>query len=149
MDQKMGMVVLAIICGIILLVLLLRKRAQIILNFLVRTVLGAIMILLVNDILQKQGFDIYVGLNPVTLLTSGTLGFPGVALLYGIVILRIKYRIPTYPFPQILSTSPHINPHTISRLLIFMHCTSVTTAIDKNVSSVRFVIAPIHHLALL
>lgn len=64
MDQKMGMVVLAIICGIILLVLLLRKRAQIILNFLVRTVLGAIMILLVNDILQKQGFDIYVGLNP-------------------------------------------------------------------------------------
>ena len=33
MDQKMGMVVLAIICGIILLVLLLRKRAQIILNF--------------------------------------------------------------------------------------------------------------------
>lgn len=65
----MGMAVLAIICGIILLVLLLRKRAQIILNFLVRTVLGAIMILLVNDILQKQGFDIYVGLNPVTLLT--------------------------------------------------------------------------------
>ena len=52
MDQKMGMAVLAIICGIILLVLLLRKRAQIILNFLVRTVLGAIMILLVNDILH-------------------------------------------------------------------------------------------------
>ena len=55
----MGMAVLAVICGIILLVLLLRKRAQIILNFLVRTVLGAILILLVNDILQKQGFDIY------------------------------------------------------------------------------------------
>mgnify|MGYP006936156988 CR=1 FL=1 len=34
------------------------------------------MILLVNDILQKQGFDIYVGLNPVTLLTSGTLWIP-------------------------------------------------------------------------
>ena len=84
----MGMVVLAIICGIILLVLLLRKRARIILNFLVRTVLGAIMILLVNDILQKQGFDIYVGLNPVTLLTSGTLGFPGVALLYGIEVTK-------------------------------------------------------------
>ena len=80
----MGMAVLAVICGIILLVLLLRKRAQIILNFLVRTVLGAIMILLVNDILQKQGFDIYVGLNPVTLLTSGTLGIPGVCLLYSI-----------------------------------------------------------------
>lgn len=80
----MGMVVLAIICGIILLVLLLRKRAQIILNFLVRTVLGAIMILLVNDILQKQGFDIYVGLNPVTLLNIRNPWFPGVALLYGL-----------------------------------------------------------------
>ena len=89
MDQKMGMVVLAIICGIILLVLLLRKRAQIILNFLVRTVLGAIMILLVNDILQKQGFDIYVGLNPVTLLTSGTLGFSGVSLLYAVAAIRL------------------------------------------------------------
>lgn len=54
MDQKMGMAVLAIICGIILLVLLLRKRAQIILNFLVRTVLGAIMILLVNDICKAR-----------------------------------------------------------------------------------------------
>ena len=85
----MGMVVLAIICGIILLVLLLRKRAQIILNFLVRTVLGAIMILLVNDILQKQGFYIYVCLNPVTLLTSGTLGIPGVCLLYGITFYQI------------------------------------------------------------
>ena len=40
-------------------------------------------------------------------------------------------------------------PMSISRLLIFMHCTSVITAIDKTVSSVRFVIAPIHHLALL
>ena len=89
MDQKMGMVVLAIICGIILLVLLLRKRAQIILNFLVRTVLGAIMVLLVNDILQKQGFDIYVGLNPVTLLTSGTLGFSGVSLLYAVAAIRL------------------------------------------------------------
>ena len=84
MDQKTGMLALAVICGIILLILLLRKKAQIILNFLVRTVLGAIVILLVNDILKTQGFDIYVGLNAATLLTSGTLGFPGVALLYGI-----------------------------------------------------------------
>ena len=84
MDQKTGMLALAVICGIIHLILLLRKKAQIILNFLVRTVLGAIVILFVNDILKTQGFDIYVGLNAVTLLTSGTLGFPGVALLYGI-----------------------------------------------------------------
>ena len=64
------------------------------------------MILLVNDILQKQGFDIYVGLNPVTLLTSGTLGFPGVALLYGIEVTKFlqetaKVRL----FSQLLQTS--------------------------------------------
>ena len=51
------------------------------------------MILLVNDILQKQGFDIYVGLNPVTLLTSGTLGFPGVALLYGLEVTNCQSSI--------------------------------------------------------
>lgn len=45
------------------------------------------MILLVRHF-AKARLDIYVGLNPVTLLTSGTLGFPGVALLYGIEVTK-------------------------------------------------------------
>ena len=47
---------------------------------------------------KKQGFDIYVGLNPVTLLTSGTLGFPGVALLYGIEVTKFCRKLPKFDF---------------------------------------------------
>ena len=38
----------------------------------------------VNEFLSAQGITAQVGLNPWTVLTSGLLGTPGVALLYGI-----------------------------------------------------------------
>lgn len=42
------------------------------------------MIFFVNEFLGAQGISVQVGLNPWTVLTSGILGTPGVALLYGI-----------------------------------------------------------------
>lgn len=71
-------------CGLVLLIAVLKQRAQILLNFLVRLILGAVCIYLVNDFLSAQGISVAVGLNPISLLTSGTLGFSGVALLYAI-----------------------------------------------------------------
>lgn len=82
--QETGFFALAAVCGIVLLAALLRKRAQFALNFCVRAALGAIVTVFVNDLLEKQGIDVSVGLNAVSLLTAGSLGFPGVALLYGI-----------------------------------------------------------------
>lgn len=72
-------------CGLVLLIGLLKSRAQILLNFLVRMVLGVIGILFVNNLLATQGISLAVGINPITLLTSGCLGFGGVALLYAIL----------------------------------------------------------------
>ena len=72
-------------CGLVLLIGLLKSRAQILLNFLVRMVLGVIGILFVNNLLATQGISLAVGINPITLLTSGSLGFGGVALLYAIL----------------------------------------------------------------
>lgn len=72
-------------CGLVLLIGLLKNRAQILLNFLVRMVLGVIGILFVNNLLATQGISLAVGINPITLLTSGSLGFGGVALLYAIL----------------------------------------------------------------
>ena len=43
-----------------------------------------IRIFFVNEFLSSQGIAVRVGLNPWTILTSGILGTPGVALLYGI-----------------------------------------------------------------
>ena len=88
MNEKTGVMIIAIACGIVLLITVMRIKAQFILNFLVRMVFGAIVIFFVNDVLEKQGIDVSVGLNAVSLLTAGTLGFPGVALLYGIIATK-------------------------------------------------------------
>ena len=53
-------------------------------NFLIRAIVGLAIIFFVNEYLDGQGILSGVGMNPVTVLTSGTLGIPGVALLYGI-----------------------------------------------------------------
>ena len=42
-------------------------------------------IICVNDLLATQGVSLAVGINPITLLTTGSLGFGGVALLYAIL----------------------------------------------------------------
>ena len=70
-------------CVLVLGIMILKNRARFALNFLVRAVLGACAIACVNKWLAQQG------INPVTLLTTGSLGFSGVALLYGILLLKI------------------------------------------------------------
>ena len=71
-------------CVLVLGIMILKNRARFALNFLVRAVLGACAIACVNKWLMLA-----VGINPVTLLTTGSLGFSGVALLYGILLLKI------------------------------------------------------------
>ena len=56
-----------------------KKGTKIIVNFLIR----------VNEFLDGQGISACVGMNPITFLTSGSFGFPGVALLYGITFYQI------------------------------------------------------------
>ena len=43
-----------------------------------------IAIFLINGYLQEKGLDACVGINELSALTSGFLGLPGVALLYGV-----------------------------------------------------------------
>lgn len=57
-------------------------------KFLVRAILGMILILCANFCLAEQGISLHVGLNGIAFLTSGTLGLPGVLLLYGISALK-------------------------------------------------------------
>ncbi len=84
-------VAFGLIAGTLILVLLigaLKRRAQLVLWFFVRMVLGNISILYVNEILAAQGIPLAVGVNYISLLTSGVLGFSGVALLYGILAIQ-------------------------------------------------------------
>ena len=60
-----------------------------ILNLLMRSVLGIIAIYFINTILVGLGYSCGIGINAVTVLTSGILGFSGISLLYAILALRL------------------------------------------------------------
>ena len=67
---------------------MLERQPHIMINFFVRVILGIAMIFFVNEFLEFENISVRVGMNPLTLLTSGVLGTPGVALLYGIAFYR-------------------------------------------------------------
>ena len=58
-------------------------------KFFVRAILGMLLIFCVNQCLTYNGIALSVGLNVISFLTSGVLGIPGVALLYGILAFQI------------------------------------------------------------
>ncbi len=60
-----------------------------ILNFIMRCILGIIAIYFINAGLAIFGINLGVGINAVTILTSGFLGFPGVVALYGLGIYQM------------------------------------------------------------
>ena len=64
-----------------------KKGAELALNFMLRLVFGMIAIFLINGYLQEKGLDACVGINALSALTSGFLGLPGVALLYGVRVV--------------------------------------------------------------
>ena len=88
MDKVMAMQILAGVCGVVLLVVFLKQKAQVLLEFMLRAGVGTAIILWVNSVLIQQGIAVSVGINFWTLLTSGSLGIPGVVLLFAISALQ-------------------------------------------------------------
>ena len=78
MEKGTGMLLIAGACVLVLLIGSIKNRMEWMLNFGIRTVMGGIAICLINSMLKRWG------LGPVSLLTSGTLGFSGVSLLYAV-----------------------------------------------------------------
>ena len=64
-------------------------KTSILINFIVRAVVGMGLIFFVNQYLEYRGISLRVGLNGISFLTSGILGVPGVAMLYGILAYKI------------------------------------------------------------
>ncbi len=58
-------------------------------TFIVRAILGMGVIFFANYFLKQEKIDITVGINAISILTSGILGLPGVAMLYGISVIPI------------------------------------------------------------
>ena len=61
---------------------------ELFINFFVRMIIGIAVIFLVNQFLVTKEIELSVGINPVTAVTAGALGVPGVCLLYGIVFFQ-------------------------------------------------------------
>ena len=65
------------------------KFASAVINFMVRAAVGMALIFFINNYVLLSDSSINVELNAVSFLTSGSLGIPGVCLLYGIMCYQI------------------------------------------------------------
>ena len=66
-----------------------KKIATAVINFFIRAAIGMALIFFINQYVIPADSSINVGLNPISFLTSGTIGIPGVGLLYGIMCYQI------------------------------------------------------------
>lgn len=58
-------------------------------NFILRAILGMGLVFFINNYVLPDDNTLKVGMNVISFLTSGTLGIPGVCLLYGILMYQI------------------------------------------------------------
>lgn len=89
MDIKIGMAALAGICALALAIGFLRRKAEILLNFVVRAILGVVAIYSINLLLEGIGIEVAAGINLISVLTVGSLGTGGLALIYGILFYNL------------------------------------------------------------
>ncbi|NLP34308.1 MAG: hypothetical protein GX359_03835 [Clostridiales bacterium] len=73
-----------IACIVFIIVCIIRRRPDIIINFALRALLGTAGIYALDFVLRSQGYQVNVGVNMVTFATNGLLGLPGFLLLYGL-----------------------------------------------------------------
>ena len=88
-NTEIGILVIAGVCTLVLVIGILKKRAQILLNFAVRAAVCLILSYFLDTFLASRGIPVSVGLNLISLLTFETLGFYGMAALYGILFLGL------------------------------------------------------------
>jgi inhibitor of the pro-sigma K processing machinery len=88
MEKIGGMAAIIGVCALVLLIGILGKKAEWLVNFVLRAVMGSVGIYFLNYLLAIQNISVAVGINPATVLTSGILGFPGVLVLYGIDLFK-------------------------------------------------------------
>lgn len=80
--------IISVIC-ILTILLVGRKRPDVVINFFMRIGLCFVAIYFLNDAFLQKGFPLCIAMNAVTFLTCGMLGFPGLFLLYGIELWKI------------------------------------------------------------
>lgn len=75
--------------SLVVLIVILKSKANMAFRFLVQALLGGILIYGMNQFFLTQNLVSIIALNPLTILTCGFLGIPGVLLLFSIQILSM------------------------------------------------------------
>ena len=77
MDTNAGIYLIVGILTVVLIIGAMKSRAEWIINFMLRGVLGMMSIYFLNTFLGNMVPGMGIGYNPITFLTTGILGFPG------------------------------------------------------------------------
>ena len=89
MERSSAVAAIIFVCVIVLLIGAFGRKIEWIINFVLRAVMGTIGIYFLNNFLMLKDISVMVGINPMTVLTSGILGFPGLVVLYGINFFKV------------------------------------------------------------
>lgn len=79
-------------CCLLLVIGILRHRLEVLVNIVLRMVMGILGIYLLNIFLKSQDIVLNVGINEMTVLTVGLLGLPGFMLIYGLELYYTSFR---------------------------------------------------------
>lgn len=82
--ENIILAIIIVICIVFIGVCIVRKRPDLIMDFLLRACVGTAGIYLLDFVLSIGGYQITVGINAFTILSNGLLGLPGFILLYGL-----------------------------------------------------------------
>lgn len=88
MEEK-KQILTVILCVVFLLALAIYRKAEWLMNLLLRGILGTLGIYFVNVFLQNKGISLGIGINEVSVLTVSILGFPGFLALYALGFYRL------------------------------------------------------------
>ena len=84
MEKQTGILIIVGACLLVLFMVTVKQKTELFLNFCLRAVMGGIAIYGINLALEGFGIPCAVGINLLSLLTSGTFGFSWVSLLYAV-----------------------------------------------------------------
>lgn len=83
---NIALIGIIIACIVFIIVCLVKRRPDLIVNFALRACVGTAGIYALNLVLGSRGYDINVGINSGSVLANGLLGLPGFLLMYGLAI---------------------------------------------------------------
>ena len=79
-------IVILFAVALLLVLIIGRKKPDYLIQFFLRVGLCYVAIYFINNALLDKGIEMYVAMNAVTFLVCGFLGFPGLFLLYGMLV---------------------------------------------------------------